>query len=359
MPLRVLQMVGSLGWNGVEAVVMNYYRHIDREKVQFDFVVSSAERQRFDDEVEAMGGKIYRLPSRSRHPFKYQKQLKALLSAHPEYQIFHVHGNSASINMDLAVAKKCKIPVRIGHSHNTSCFVKWQHYLMKPFLNNHCTHRFACSSEAGTWMFSKTEKAELIRNAIDLNKFAFSQTERDKIRGEVCGLNANTPLIGTVGGLTENKNHKFLIDAFAIYKQMDGVGHLMLVGEGNLRKSLQRQIQEKGLSDSVTLYGKAGNVHAFYSAFDIFVLTSLYEGFPVVAIEAQASGLETVLSNKITKEALCTSYAKQLPVTSAEIWAQALLSSEMKRHQREEKLQDFNIRVQAKKLQEFYESCHH
>ena len=153
--IRVLQIIGSLGYAGVEAVVMNYYRHIDTAQVQFDFITCSSVPQRYDQEILDKGGRIFRVPSRSRHPFKYMWALKQILQTN-KYQIVHVHQNSASMVMDGFVAKLCHVPVVIGHSHNTSCNVLWQHYLFKPWVSFCFDYRLACSSAAGEWVFGKS-----------------------------------------------------------------------------------------------------------------------------------------------------------------------------------------------------------
>ena len=131
---RVLQIVGSLGYAGLEAVVMNYYRHVNKEHIQFDFITYSLNRERYDDEIEQLGGRIFRLPSRSRRPLEYMKSLYGVIREN-NYQIVHVHQNSASMMMDGIVARLCGVPVVIGHSHNTRCNVLWQHYLFRPFVN--------------------------------------------------------------------------------------------------------------------------------------------------------------------------------------------------------------------------------
>ena len=131
---------------------MNYYRHIDTDQIQFDFVTCSQIPERYDEEISKMGGIIHRLPSRSRKPIQYMRELKKLIKKH-NYKIVHIHQNSASMTMDGIVAKSCGVPVIIGHSHNIRCNVLWQHYLFKPFVNSVLTHRFACSEDAGRWVF--------------------------------------------------------------------------------------------------------------------------------------------------------------------------------------------------------------
>lgn len=156
--IRVLQVVGSLGNAGVEAVVMNYYRNIDTEQVQFDFISCHSEKQKYNDEIEQRGGKIYYLPSRSRHPFQYMQALKKVIRDN-HYEIVHIHQNSASMAMDAYVAKRCKCKKIIGHSHNTNCGIVWQHYLLKPFVNRFFDASIGLLGRGGTLGFRKPPRA--------------------------------------------------------------------------------------------------------------------------------------------------------------------------------------------------------
>lgn len=356
MPIRVLQMVGSLGWHGMEAVVMNYYRNIDREKIQFDFVVCSPVKERFDDEVEALGGKIYRLPSRNHHPFAYCKALKKLLKENPEYKIFHAHGNSASICMDLAIAKSCKIPTRIAHSHNTSCFVKWQHYFFRPFLNGKLTDRLACSEDAGKWLFGN-KPTTILNNAIDISNFLFNQKVRKTIRNEL-NILENEPLFGCIGGLTKNKNHTFAIEVFKKYKSEGRLGKLIIIGEGSLREKLEKQICDSNLQDDVILFGKVDNVNEFYSAFDAFIFPSCYEGLGIVAVEAQINGLPIIMSDKVPKEAIISDTVEVLSLKDKAEWSRLMSEILKSRNSPDNHIikKHYDIKVKVQQLQEIYES---
>ncbi len=352
--IRVLQVVGSLGWHGIETVVMNYYRNIDRDKVQFDFVTNSSVRERYDDEVESLGGRIYRLPSRNKKPFSYYKELKKVLREHSEYRIVHVHGNSASMCMDLSAAMACKVPVRIGHSHNTSCFIKWQHYLFRPFVNSKLTHRFACSQAAGKWVFGN-KQCTVINNAIDPALFSFNENKRMTIRSE---LGANGPLFGSVGGLTANKNHIFAVRAFAEYIKRGGKGTYIIVGEGPLRDTLQSEIDSLGVGNDIKLYGKCDKINEMYSAFDVILFPSLYEGLPMTVVEAQACGLPVIVSENVTPEVIFTDNVKVLSLDNVDLWVKAIAEAAyMQRPVFETcslKNAGFDIVTEAKKLEEFY-----
>lgn len=209
--VRVLQVIGSLGYAGVEAVVMNYYRHIDRTKVQFDFVTCSQKPERYDEEILQMGRRIFRLPSRSRKPFSYMIALKRLIKEHG-YKIVHIHQNSASMAMDGIVAKSCHVSAVIGHSHNTRCNVMWQHFLFKHFVNHVVTHRFACSEDAGKWIFGNRKDIRMVNNAIDSRKYHFNEVIRGRVRQKL-GLK-DLFVVGFVGRLHEQKNPFRILDIF-------------------------------------------------------------------------------------------------------------------------------------------------
>lgn len=353
--IRVLQVVGSLGYASVEAVVMNYYRNINTKKLQFDFITCSPVKERYDDEILSKGGKIYRLPSRSGRPLSYVKELITVIRKN-QYKIVHIHQNSASLAMDAFAAKLCRVPLIIGHSHNTSCNVLWQHYLLKPFVNGLLTKRFACSKEAGTWVFGDRKDVSIIHNAVDIDKFYFSMETRECYRREL-GIE-NKFVIGFVGRLHEQKNPERLFDIFVTAEKKNHDVILLLVGEGPLKKKLEEKAKEKHIDDKVMFLGRRDDVHKLMSAMDVFVMTSIYEGLPVVVIEAQASGLHSVISDKVPAPDLI----HQLDVIdlseSDEIWSETILKKTVQdRLEVKQQIQKagYDIKIEAKKLQKFYE----
>lgn len=350
--IRVLQVIGSLGYAGVEAVVMNYYRHIDTTQVQFDFITCSPVRERYDDEILERGGQIFRLPSRSRSPFAYLRELKKIIQGN-SYGIIHIHQNSASISMDAFIARLCGVPVIIGHSHNISCNVLWQHYLLKPFVNSLVTHRFACSEAAGAWVFGKQRDVQILHNAIDAERFRFQADTRSACRKEL-GLE-NRYIIGFVGRLHPQKNLGRLIEIFRAVLSVDPRALLLIIGDGPDREMLAAQAND--IKDSVLFLGLRDDVPELMSAMDVFVMTSLYEGMPVVASEAQASGLKLVVSDKVPSPDL-TGERKILSLDSEnEAWRDEILrKSALDRASVTPAIQaaGYDIRLEAKKLADFY-----
>ncbi len=352
--LRVLQIVGSLGYAGLEAVVMNYYRNIDRSKVQFDFVVGSPERQRYDDEIEKNGGIIYRVCNRTGKPFQYIKMIMKIIKEN-NYDIVHIHQNSASMVLDMSACKLCGVKYIIGHSHSTSCNVLWQHYLLRPFVNLLCTHRFACSEAAGKWVFGKRKDIRVINNAIDTKAYAFKQAVRDEYR-TLFGIEKKF-VVGFVGRLDEQKNAFRMLQIFKLVKEKNHDAVLVMVGDGILRSALEKYAEDNSLHNDVLFIGIRDDVPSLMMAFDVFVLPSLYEGLSLVQMEAQASGLKCVLSQGVPKCNL-TGEAKYLSLDlSDEVWADEILNIKaIDRSKSGEKIAKggYDISIEAQKLQDFY-----
>ena len=293
---RILQVIGSLGYAGVEAVVMNYYRHVDKNKVQFDFITSSQVPERYDDEIISRGGRIYRLPSRSRAPFAYMQALKKLIRQN-KYQIVHIHQNSASMAMDGLVAKMCGVPVIIGHSHNIRCNVLWQHRLFKPLVNHVVTYRFACSEAAGEWVFGKKARVDVVNNAIDTDKYLFDESKRQEFRNKF-GLEDKF-VVGFVGRLHMQKNPYRLVEIFRALTLIRAEARLIMIGKGEEQTGLEQKCKELGIYDKVKFLGARDDVNEAMMAMDVFLLPSLYEGLALVAVEAQATGLKCVVSENV------------------------------------------------------------
>lgn len=352
--IRVLQVIGSLGYAGVEAVVMNYYRHIDTQNVQFDFITCSERKQRYDDEIINRGGYIHRLPSRSRKPLSYMVGLYTVIKK-SKYDIIHIHQNSASMAMDAIVAKLCGCHVIIGHSHNTSCNVLWQHYMFKPIVNLFLTHRFACSKEAGEWVFG-SQDVKVINNAVDASKFAFNNTVRGKLRNEL-GLNEKF-VVGFVGRLHEQKNLFRLLDIFTALSTRKNDAVLLLIGEGPQEKELKEYARRLGIDDRTQFLGRRDDVPEVLMAMDIFLFPSVFEGLGLAAIEAQASGLNVFISENVPAPNL-TGMEFIVPLTeSNDVWAEKLLEAKpMKNREEAVKMvrdNGYDIETEAEKLQQFY-----
>lgn len=300
--IRVLQVVNNMHRAGLETMLMNYYRHMDRDKIQFDFLTHRPERDDYDDEIESLGGKVYYAPRLYPQNYPaYFKYMSNFFHEHSEYEIMHSHIDAMSY-LPLKAAKKAGVPIRIAHSHNTSIDRDFKlplklYYRSKimSVANYYC----ACGKEAGEFLFPNKEFT-FIPNAIEPDKFLFNKEVRNKKRSEL-GVNDQL-VVGHVGRLSYQKNHKFLIDIFNELLKMNQKAVLLLVGVGEKKEEIKKQIEELGIQNKVMFLGNRSDVNELYQAMDVFVLPSLFEGIPVVGIEAQFAGLPCVFSDKVPRE---------------------------------------------------------
>ena len=327
-PIRVAQVMGYMNGAGVEAVVMNYYRHVDRTKVQFDLIVCEGSHFVPRDEVEALGGRVFMVPPYS-HVVEFQNELQRLFRQE-QWKIVHSHINALSV-FPLRAAKKAGIPVRIAHSHSTSGKGEYAKNAVKALLktqaNRYPTERFACSRFAGEWLFGKGADFEVVYNAIDLRRFSFNAEARAKARADL-GLVGGQFAVGHVGRFMAQKNHAFLIDAFEQVARRREDAVLLLVGTGEAEACVESSVAERGLTDRVRFLGQRTDMPDMYAAFDAFVLPSLYEGLCLVGVEAQRSGLPCLLSDAITREVDVTGKCQFLPIDNPTVWADAICGLE-------------------------------
>lgn len=305
--------------NGITSVIMNYYRNMDRQKIQMDFVVINEIPDPLRTELEAAGAGIFRLP-RKENPPAYRRGLYRLMREN-QYDIVHIHGNSAMMALETWTAKRAGIPVRIAHSHNTTCTHPRLHRILYPLFARTYTHGLACGEEAGRWLF-RDAPFEVIKNGIDLGRFGYSESVRARYR-EKTGAGDRT-VIGHVGNFIGQKNHEFLIRVFEKLLREEPGYLLLLIGDGQLMDAVRHQVRELGLDDSVLFLGKTMEVEKYLQAMDIFVLPSRYEGLPVVLVEAQAAGLPCLVSDVVTDAADLTGQVKFLPGGDVDGWTDAI-----------------------------------
>ncbi len=282
------------------------------------------------------------------------KALKKVIKEN-HYDVVHINQNSASMAMDMFVCKQCKVKTIIGHSHNTKCNVLWQHYLFRPFVNMLCNYRFACSKDAGKWVFGKRKDVTVYNNAINSSEYAFNEATREEFRTK---FNLNDKyVIGFVGRLQKQKNLFRVLSIFAEVRKKDDNSVLVLVGDGSQRKELEQFVRENNLDDSVRFLGRRDDVAKLMSMFDVFFLPSLYEGLGVVAVEAQASGLRCVVSDKVPAPNLNGNVEYLSLDLPDEKWAECLLMKpyvDRKLASEQIKKGNYDITIEAIKLQDFY-----
>lgn len=305
IPIRILQITGGMNMGGIENFIMNIYRNIDRDRVQFDFLIHQEEKQIFEDEIEKLGGKIYRIPSiRKSGYFKYKQNLKEFFQNH-SYKIVHSHYNELS-GVILKIAKNCNIKIGISHSH--TAYPNYSNILVKFFgeylirlLKNSSSLKFACSQKAGEWLYGKSANFEVINNGIDPKEYKFNEEIRKNVRDEL-KIEDNKILIGHVGRFSPEKNHEFIIDIFKELYSKNNNYRLVLIGTGNTEEKIKNKVKELNLQEKVKFLGVRKDVNKILQVMDLFVFPSIFEGLPVTLVEAQGAGLKCFISDTVTKE---------------------------------------------------------
>lgn len=295
--IRVLYVNGGLmDRGGISMHMMNYYRHLDKSRIQIDFVVHGFEKGIFDDEIYSLGGKIYNIPLKSKDYFGNIKALKEIFDT-GKYKIVHSHMDAMNMVV-LKIAKKCGIPIRIAHSHNTQHLTNNKiKFAINEYarlnISKYATHFFACSEKAGRWLFGdkavNNGKVTVIYNAIELEEFTFKQLKRDFLR-DALDLKNNF-VIGHIGRFDYQKNHLFLLDVFNETLKLTENVKLLLIGDGHLRDEIITKIKKLGIEDKVIMMGVRSDINDLLNVFDVFILPSVFEGLGTVVIEAQANGL--------------------------------------------------------------------
>lgn len=363
-PIRIAHIIGKWLGGGVEAVVMNYYRNIDRSKIQFDFICDNDSTNIPYEEIEKLGGKVILVPPYQK-ALKYHKELKRVLKEN-KYEIVHSHINTLSI-FPLFAAKMAKVPVRIAHSHSTTNKKEWKKNLLKqvlrPFSRVFATDYFCCSELAGRWLFGNKAydqgKVYLLNNAIDLDKFKYDEKIRKEKRKEL-NIKDDILVIGHIGRFVQQKNHDFLIDIFNEVHKQNNNSILLLAGQGPLMEEIKEKVKSLNLEQSVKFLGQRSDANELYQAFDVFLLPSLYEGLGMVLIEAQCAGLPCIASTEVPEIAKVTDNVRFLELQfNPIVWKDFLLNDYniiRKNHNDELKKNGYDISLESEKLMSYYVS---
>ena len=330
--IRILHILHSMNRGGTEAMLMNLYRHIDREQIQFDFLLTDPAPCAYEPEIGSLGGRVYRIPRLTRgNPLRYMRAADAFFKAHPEYRIVHSHTSSKSA-IPLWIARRNGIPVRICHSHSNRSESGINGLIrdaLKPALRHMATDLFACSDAGAQWLYgTRTVRkggVHIVKNAIPCADYAYDGSVRQEVR-ERLGL-GDALVIGHTGRFHPAKNHLFLLDIFSEIRRRRPDARLLLVGDGALRPQIQRRIAELGLADAVVLTGVVSDVHRYMQAMDVFVFPSHYEGLGMVLVEAQAAGLRCFTSaGSVPEEANVAGLVEYIPLSeSPAVWAERVL----------------------------------
>lgn len=362
--MRVLQIVDSLDMGGIQTFLLNLNRAIDLEKDQFDYLVFRSHEQVLEKEFKALGAKIYKLPNWRQGIVKNRKALHSFFAEHKEYKVIHYHAGTLVDVGPLIEAKKAGINVRVMHSHNTHAGGIYLntiiHKIHKKCICDLATHYFACGLMAAKWMFDGTKASELVtivNNGIDTKLYAFNEKNRIAKRKE---LNAQDKiLIGHVGRFTQEKNQGFLVNVIKEITKYEDKVKLIFVGDGVDRTKVEECVHSLQLDDRIQFLGIRKDVDELLQAMDVFVLPSLFEGFPLVLVEAQAAGVPCVISDSISKEVAINDNVVMMSLDdSEENWAKTLLNPKERIYSAERlRKAGFDITDTANKIVQFYNSA--
>ena len=353
--IKIAQILNRMDNGGIEAVVLNYFRYIDKELFQFDFYFDERSLVPYREELINLGAQLFPLPPYTRQRAYQQSLIKKLKSG--QYDIVHVHMNTMSF-FALIAAERAGIPIRICHNHSTA---NWRErrrtvlkFLLRPLNRLPSTDWFACGKQAGEWMYGKKavqdSRVFILPNAIETKRFAFSEKDRISVRSEL-GIGENVFVVGHVGRFMKQKNHKRLLRIFQVLVRKRPNAVLLLIGEGEMETSIRELAQKLNIENKIVFAGVRKDVHRFYSAMDTFCLPSLYEGFPVVLLETQGNGLPAVCSDRISEEVCLTNLVTRLSLEKEKLWADVLL---MMKREKAVLPEIYEIRKAAELLQDKY-----
>ena len=356
-PIRVAQVMGKMLYGGTESMVMNYYRHIDRTKIQFDFIADSDSTMPIPrrDEIESLGGRIFVVP-----PYQSLREyIPALVGLFREqnYKIVHTHINTLNV-FPLCAAQKAGVPARISHSHTTVAKGEIKKnifkYALRPFSKTFATHYAACSKSAGEWMFGKEamERGDVtvFNNAIEINKFRYNEQTRKEVREEL-GISDDKFVIGHVGRFCYQKNQDFLIDIFEEVYGKNPDSMLLMIGNGEDLTRIKERVKNL---DGVIILSNRSDIYRIYNAMDVFVFPSRVEGFGLAALEAQVNGLKVIASSVLPKEIKLNGNAVFISLNeNKDKWVNAVCEENM-RESNCGALNEYDIERQTLKLQKYY-----
>ncbi|MBP5634104.1 glycosyltransferase [Candidatus Saccharibacteria bacterium] len=362
MKKKILHILGGLDHGGAEAYLVNSLRNIDHSKYEFGVVTFMPPREgdkyAYEDELKAMGVKLYRVTdTRFKNPRKFEADIAKIVKD-GNYGIVHSHIDFMSA-LSLTGAKKGGAKVRIAHSHNTnntkinSKKMRLISAVLRKKLNRVATVRVACGEAAGEFLFGKGKPFTVIHNGIDLNRFRFNANTRHKMR-EKCGFDDDAIILLNIGRLEAQKNQEHLIDIFGDYSRKHKNAYLMILGDGSLRKTLEDKIAGERLGEKVLLMPPQSDTERYYAMADIFMLPSLFEGVPTVGIEAQASGLKCLFSDKVPAETKLIDSTEFIPLDGD--WLGAMKPAEDRGAAvKDSRVKAYDIKETVKKLEEVYD----
>lgn len=362
--IKILHIVSSLkSGGGVQTMLYNYYENMDRNKIHFDFVVHGDDKGMLEEKVEDMGSAVFHVTPKKVSLKRNVSGINEVIKS-GSYDAVHCHQNFSNLT-SLYLAWRHRVPVRISHAHGCKEVIGirekaqngFQRLLNKSFAN----YFFSCGLDAGKWLHGKgwspSERNILMNNAIDVDKFSYNKEVRERYRKKL-NIEDKTVLLH-VGRFSDEKNHLFIVDIMEQVAKENSNYILLLAGNGATEKLVKKYVDEKELSNSIIFMGVRNDVAELMNAADIFLLPSKNEGFPVTLIEAQSTGVFSLVSEKVTKEIALTDLIEYLPINNIEPWVKRIVDTNI--HIRQSKRVDienagYSITVQAKNYSRWLEN---
>ena len=361
MKIKVLQVLDQLSRkSGVSSVVMNYYQYLDKETYQIDFMVNQPVEQQLKKEIERNGSQIFLMPKLcTKNIITYPKALRLFFRDHRDYQIIHGHmANAAAFYMKAAY--RAGIAVRILHAHN-SCgadqFVKKvRNRLLAEIGIKNANYYAACGKMAAAYLYRTEKEIKIIPNAVEENRYRFQIRIRERMRLQY--QLQDRYVLGHIGRFCPQKNQQFLIilmKQLICERRTQRRPHLLLIGDGEEKEKICRLIKEQELKEDITLLGSEAEIENYYQMMDCFLLPSLFEGVPLVGVEAQFNGLPCIFSNQVTRE-IASEQVQYIRLERKEKWIEAIQECERK-ERKIQNLKNYKIREAVKGLEKFYQQC--
>lgn len=362
--IRILHECFSFNAGGVKNLLMEVYKNIDRDRFQFDFLLHADGGYDYEREIMSLGGHVYRTAGIKRY-FRYRKQCLHVIGSKPTYQIIHAH---TGMNLwPIRFAKSSGIPIRIAHSHNAEDHFSVRSFFLlyeRIFYRTAATHLFACSEKAARQSYGDRVVDRgavfILHNGIDTARFRFDEAVRQRLR-RAMGLEEKL-VVGHVGRFVKQKNHERLIDIMKELTAIEPEGMLILIGTGPLEESIRKKVDRAGLKGHVLFLGERSDVNEWMQAFDLLLMPSLWEGLPIVGVEAQAAGLPVLVSDTVSDELAMTDSVHFIPLKKdSSVWA-AEAKRIVEQHDRKDRTEEirkagYDIRDVAAELAEFYEKA--
>lgn len=334
--IRILHVVSSLKTGGgVQQLLLNYFTHIDRNQIKFDFIVHGDEIGGLEQIMHKFGSKVFHVTPKKISLIKNLNEINTIIKE-GNYDIVHCHQDYSNVST-LLLAKINSVPIRISHAHSNfeskKIMRKIRNGMLKLFNNYFSNYKFACSRDAGRWLHGHNwipngTTSVIMKNAINIKKFAFNEGARESYRNEI-GVSEKFVLLH-VGRFSLEKNHEFLIDIMYELEKRSNQFVLLLVGNGPLEKKVKQEAIKRKISESIIFLGARDDVASLMSTADIFLLPSLHEGFGITAIEAQVSGLKTFVSDSLTEEINISNIIKYLSISDPSDWVDSILKEAKK-----------------------------